>query len=338
MFPTYSEVISGVAPHIERVETSRTETANAVKLHAIILAGALVLVLLLLLSDPAVFVFGIIAWIIYLIVVFIIINKKYQKLRLMFKEQVVWGLASELLRLTELPGETENYRYDCKYNHNARMSDRAIEESRLFNYSIDKIRGEDWFQGRLGLTDFEFSELALIQVRTSTNSKGQTTRRDVTMFDGILFMADFHKDFEGVTILRSANIFNTGAVASWMQPLKNMFSFFQSEKKHSINLEDEEFNRAFDVQTTDEIKARYLLTSSMMERILEFKKRHKEKVEISFVHSRMFLALSSGNNYFEPKLLQPIREAQTELIYYDLVQIFGMVEDFDLNTRIWSKT
>jgi hypothetical protein len=129
---------------------------------------------------------------------------------------------------------------------------------------------------------------------------------------------------------------NTGAVAAWLQPLKNMFSFLSTEKKYSIDLENENFNQAFDVQTTDEIKARYILSSSMMERILNFKQRHREKVEISFVESRMYLALSSGRNYFEPKLFHPMKD-QSKAIYDDLTFFFGMVEEFDLNTRIWNK-
>src|SRR5690554_3393487 len=122
-----------------------------------------------------------------------------------------------MLRLIELPNETEDYRYTCDYTRNDRMSDRFIENCRLFDFQIEQIKGEDLFSGILGKTEFDFSELTLIQIQTQTDSKGHTTQSNVTMFDGILFTADFHKDFDGVTILRSANMFNTGAVGSFFQ-------------------------------------------------------------------------------------------------------------------------
>jgi prepilin signal peptidase PulO-like enzyme (type II secretory pathway) len=337
MFPSYNEVLSSVSHEMEDLDHERLSIVSFIKMHGALLLLGIALIILFMQIEAALAIILLGASVIYLIIVIILFYKKYQKHRLNFKEKVVWAMSREMLRLCEMPGETEAYRYDCKYNHELRIESDYIRSSRLFNFTIDKIRGEDLFSGILGLTEFKFSEITLIQVQTQTNSKGHTTRTDVTMFDGILFVADFHKEFEGVTLLKSANLFNTGTVGGWLAPLRNMFSVFSSEKKQSIDLENEDFNRAFDVQTTDEIKARYILSSSMMERLLKFKSKHREKIEVSFVHSRMYVALSSGRNYFEPKLFESIANTQAEMIYYDLIFFFGMVEDFDLNTRIWSK-
>lgn len=270
----------------------------------------------------------------YLVIQGIRGSKKQRMIRAQFKEQVVGKISQEMLRLCSLPYETNRHQYHCTYAPNQRIGNHYITSSGLFPYSIDEVYGEDLFHGRIGLTDFQFSELKLVQIRTSRNSKGETVRRRVTMFHGILFVADFPKDFEGITTLRSANVMNRSSLNSWLQGLSNLFT---SKKKYSIRLENEEFNRAFHIVTTDEVKARYLLPSNMMERILAFKKRHPYKVELSFVNSYMCVALSTGKDYFEPRVFKPFDGSQARAAYEDLLFFLGMIEDFDLNTRIWNK-
>jgi hypothetical protein len=336
MFPVYNEVLSTISHEVDGLEKERLSLVSFLKIQGIILLTGVVFIVLFM-AIEAVLAFAVVAaLVIYLIIAITMFYKKYQKHRLNFKEKIVWSMSREILRLCEMPGETDAYRYESKYDHADRIKNDSIHASRLFDFRIDRIKGEDMFSGMLGLTEFQLSELTLIQRQTQTNSKGQTTTRNVTMFDGILFIADFHKEFEGVTLLKSANMFNTGKIGGVLSPLRNLFSIFSSEK--SIDLENEDFNNAFDVKTSDDIKARYILSSSMMERLLKFKSKHPQKVEISFVHSRMYIALSSGRNYFEPKLFETMDKKQAKVVYDDLIFFFGMVEDFDLNTRIWSKS
>lgn len=337
MFPTFNEAVQGIASALSDLERKRLGYVSSMKKHGITVAIGLAFILVGALLVDALALIAIIGLVIYIIVAAVLLSKKHQSLRLDFKHVVVAGLMKELLRLCQLPGETDAYRYESHFSPQHRVEDALIKESRLFNYQIDKIKGEDLFYGKLGLTEFKFSELTLIQIRTSTNSKGHTTRSEHTMFDGILFMADFHKEFDGVTILKTANMFNSGALGGLFAPIRRAFSVFSKERKHSIALENEDFNRAFHVQTTDDIKARYILSSSMMERLIQFRNKHHDNVEVSFVHSKMYIALSAKKNYFEPKMMRPITTEQARAVYDDLIFLFGLVEEFDLNTRIWSK-
>lgn len=337
MFPTFNEAMQGIASELRDLDRKRQGFVASLKKHGIALGICLALIIACAVVIDSFILVAMIGLIIYIIVAAILLGKKHQKFRHAFKQVVVAGLTNELLRLCQLPGETDAYRYESHFSPQHRVDDSLIKESRLFNFQIDKIKGEDLFYGRLGLTDFKFSELTLIQIRTSTNGKGHTTRTEHTMFDGILFVADFHKDFEGVTILKTAHMFNSGALGGLFAPLRNAFGIFAKERKRNIALENEDFNRAFHVQTTDDIKARYILTSSMMERLLQFRNKHHDKVEVSFVHSKMYIALSAKKNYFEPKVLRPIEPEQARAVYDDLIFLFSLVEEFDLNTRIWSK-
>jgi hypothetical protein len=115
--------------------------------------------------------------------------------------------------------------------------------------------------------------------------------------------------------------------------LKNLIS---ADDIININLENDAFNRLFDTNTSDEIEARYILSANFMERIAEFKQQHNEEVELAFAGTRMYVAIASGRNYFEPSVRRPTRE-QGKRVYEELTFFLGLIESFDLNTRIWSK-
>ena len=75
----------------------------------------------------------------------------------------------------------------------------------------------------------------------------------------------------------------------------------------------------------------------MIERILAFRKRFQSQIEISFVDTLMCVSLASSKNHFEIKLFGKDIDRELELIHQDLMFYFGMIEEFDLNTRIWTK-
>jgi hypothetical protein len=337
MFPSYEQVMTQLEQESNQYEQDSFNYVQFLKKHGLFLGGILVAVFLFFLIFPPISVILLPVFIIYLIYFIYKLSKKHQDIRLFFKERIVGRMVQEILKACTLPYETDKYKYECSYYHQHRIADPSIRSSHLFNYQIDKTHGEDLFQGIIGLTDFQFSELTLKQIQVTRDAKGRTTRREITMFDGVLFVAYFHKEFEGVTTLTSANLFNSGTLGSWLNPLQKLGSILTGTKKISIQLEDVAFNKVFHVRTTDEIKARYILSSNMMERLLKFKKQHREKIEISFVNSTMNIALSSGRNYFEPVVMKPHSDREIRQVYDDIVFFFNMIEEFDLNTRIWSK-
>ncbi|GAA0351937.1 DUF3137 domain-containing protein [Bacillus horti] len=334
MFPTFEQILPILRDHIQTLEDKRSKIVSGYKKFGIGFALGLAILILCMVAGFSGTFFVFLIFIVYIGISVGKIMKQKREIRTEFKQHVVGKISTELLRQCELPNATDKFEYHCDYRKNGRIRDQYIRNSHLFNFKIDKTRGEDLFSGRIGLTDFQFSELELIQVRTSTDSKGRSTTKNVTMFDGILFVADFHKDFDGVTTLKSGNIFNRSGINSLLQGVGNIFS---SQKKVTVTLENEEFNKAFHVVSTDEVKARYLLSVSMLERIMNFKKRHPHGIELSFVNSYMSIALGKGKDYFEPNVFKPFDGSQARTVYEDLLFFFGMIEDFDLNTRIWNK-
>ena len=78
------------------------------------------------------------------------------------------------------------------YDPGARIPSGAAETSGLFPESWNHESGEDYVSGKLGATEFRFSELCLVR-------KSKDERHVV--FHGLFFIADFHKSFRGRTYL-----------------------------------------------------------------------------------------------------------------------------------------
>jgi hypothetical protein len=331
LLPSFSEVTQSSSFAIEDLERLRKQVTKKRFIYNSILLLALAVVVIMYLYASAWIVPGFILFIVIAILHFRNWRKGKALYTASYKSLVVANMMESMLKLCSLPNETKDYEYYCEYSPTNRIDDLWIQKSRLFDIRIDETLGEDLFKGKLGLTDFMFSELRLIQEQHSSDSDGHSTKTKVDMFKGILFIADFHKDFEGITIINS-NI-GRGVIGRMLGRLSS--SSFKPPIK--LELESEAFNKVYQVRTTDEIKARYLLSSSMMERLVDFKKRNKMPISISFVDSFMCVSMWSNKNHFEGKVSKPVTGKNLEVVYQDLKFLFGMIEDFDLNTRIWNK-
>lgn len=336
MLPTYREVRTEVFLPLGQLEDLRKETIRrATKRYWILVIFALCTIVLFLIHV----LLGAAGFVTFVVMIFVLVyaNKTdAEKYRLAFKENVVSTFGQKIMELCARADKSEASEYYCHYKPGQRINDTWMERSKLFQYEIDEIYGEDLFTGKLGLTDFQFSELSVIQKQYSTDSKGNQKVTDVEMFKGVLFIADFQKDFHGVTILQSHLFTKRGFIGKILSPLGALLTPNKIDRKTiKIKLENENFNEQFQVYTTDEVEARYLLSSNMMERILEFKKhRSQDKIDISFVDSCMFVAIMTNEDYFETNMK---KEVSLEAVYHDLSYFFGFIEEFNLNTRIWNK-
>ena len=63
-----------------------------------------------------------------------------------------------------------------------------------------------------------------------------------------------------------------------------------------------------------------------------------DRVFISFAHSRVHVAVPLQRDMFEPRIFGTLLDFAVVREYYlDLTLAAGIVEDLDLNTRIWTK-
>ena len=73
-------------------------------------------------------------------------------------------------------------------------------------------------------------------------------------------------------------------------------------------------------------------------RLVELARLYSPQIRVSFRASMVFLAIPNTVDWFEANLKTPANNsAQLQTIINQLRACFGLVEQLDLNTRIWTK-
>lgn len=214
------------------------------------------------------------------------------------------------------------------YSPSQYIPESLYMSSKLFLTSPDKYNGDDYVYGKIDKTQMEFSEIHS-QYETR-DSKGNTTWH--TIFKGIFFVSNFNKNFKGVTVILPDTAQKMFGIV-----LGNMFQSWNKLRGELMKMDDPEFEKQFVVYGSDQIETRYILSTSLMKRILDYKNRTKNNIYLSFIDNKLFFAISYYKNLFEPKLFTSLLNFNLIKEYYeDLELTISIVEDLNLNTRIWA--
>lgn len=153
--------------------------------------------------------------------------------------------------------------------------------------SHDRRSLEDEISGNHEQVTFSLCEAHLEDKRTRTDSDGRTETYYVTVFRGLLARFTFPKEFSGRTIVLSDGGF-----------LGNLFGGVGG-KGERVRLEDPRFEKLFEVYSSDQVEARYLLTPTFMERATELTGLLKGKLQLAFDRDRLLLTINGGDDRFE---------------------------------------
>ena len=213
------------------------------------------------------------------------------------------------------------------------ISADVYQSSELFQTQYDRYKGEDLLTGTIDKTPISLSELHTEYKTTSTDSNGNTQTHWHTIFRGLFVVAEFPKKFQGKTFVRPDRA--ERAFGFLGRALQKTFSGSEA----LVQLEDPDFERAFVVNASDQVEARYILSTSMMKRMLELKEKFDAEISFAFIHSHVFIAVSQTKDMFEPVFSQNVAETQYLREYYDqLAACVSIVDDLSLNLRIWGKS
>ncbi len=297
-------------PDIAELENQRKSVLSRIPLIIVPLALATACALLIIPGDGK--FFALFAGIAVMAIAFAVLTKKFVN---DFKERVIGKIVLFFDK-------------GFKYRKEDRIPLSYFNESNIFLKRPDEYSGEDRITGILGVTQIDFSELKAQTV--TKDSKGR--KHYHTFFKGLFFIADFNKDFHSSTYVlpdTAEKLF--GGLGSFMQK-RNI------SRPELVKLEDPEFEKLFVVYSGDQIEARYILSTSLMSRIVEYRKKTGRKISISFKNSKMFVAIPYNKNILEPNIFKTLLDFDTIQTYFDdLNMVMSIVDDLNLNTRIWSK-
>ncbi|REK71556.1 DUF3137 domain-containing protein [Paenibacillus paeoniae] len=339
MLPSYEIASSNINLPYEKLNKTKAESNKKwIRTVAVFLVSTVILVATFLnveYSLLTIFVIGI--WILsiwYSVRVFIKGRAVYNA---ELKHAVVGALADNMLKFAKLPFESEQYEKYCHYEHDARISDEWIDASELFMLEDRRVAGEDYFEGKYGLTEFYMSELK-ITTKEIIDSEGYSSTGTKVAFNGVLFIADFKKDFTGLTVIETNYIKTNSAVGGFFaKMLQNEATTTSKRANHVIEFENAEFNRHFTVRTDNEMNARNILSPAFMQHLLDFCKSYPNPIMISFHHSYMFVAVWSHKNFIDSGLKKKHGEYDLRNVYEEMAVFFRIIEKFELNTKVWSE-
>lgn len=115
-----------------------------------------------------------------------------------------------------------------------------------------------------------------------------------TVFQGLIVLLDVGKRFTGITVIRR----DAGTMGNW----------FTSRDGYgeTVRLEDPVFEERYEVYSSDQVQARYLLTTSFMERLMQLEQLFDSKLTASFSNQKLLIMLPSTKRWFEPSsMLRP---------------------------------
>jgi hypothetical protein len=138
----------------------------------------------------------------------------------------------------------------------------------------------------------------------------------------------FNKNFHGQTIVKS----DLGVIRNFSRKV----SGGDLSGLERVELEDPDFEKLFEVYSSNQIEARYLLTTSFMERLKKLGHFFgSKKIEASFYGNALLLTFSNSVNLFEVRsIFESINVAvESQKILEEIALIFDVIETLKLDER-----
>ena len=173
--------------------------------------------------------------------------------------------------------------------------------------------------------EYKGVKIELFETHLQKWKKRGKNSRLVTVFNGLIINLSMHKMFNGKTLVKQ----DKGSVGNWFSK--------KFTKLENVKLEDPHFERAFEVFSTDQIEARYLLTVSFKERLLELGEIfHNAELQLCFENNNLLMLVPLRKPIFEPG---PITEPEdfiddSQSLLKEMYLIFQKIETLKLNMKL----
>ena len=131
----------------------------------------------------------------------------------------------------------------------------------------------------------------------------------------------------------------------FMTPMVSVaFGFLKRASKDKKNLcekiilEDSKFNKKFDVYSSNQVEARYLVSPLFMEKFYNLKTVFGAKnIRCSFFDNNLMIAIETNKDLFEiGSLFKPVKDIESiERFYDEITTIYDLIDYFKLNEKIY---
>ena len=201
------------------------------------------------------------------------------------------------------------------YNQEAIIDMDTVDQS----YLIPKGSNMDIMNnvsGEFGNTNFNFAELKVLK---NQYLGGRLPKK---LFHGYYFIFDNNKVIESRLFVRPRLLRDFGNL---------------DFKEKRIQTDTSEFDSRFTTFSDDPVKARYILTPTLMARMIDFEKDYQNMISFLFYKDKLYMAFKGNKNFLEPSLSKKIT-IDTINRQIDIFNLIGkIVEELNIDNDIWVK-
>lgn len=163
----------------------------------------------------------------------------------------------------------KKYDENFEYDHKSGIPSQVYREARFGSY--DRYHSDDLIKGKINNNTFELAEVHT--ERRSTDSEGRTTY--VTTFHGTFIKVDLEKSFDG-----------------YLNIVNNRIKLFSRDEY--VTIDNEAFEKVYDVFTDDKIKALRLLTPDVTSKMIDIYNETGLYCEIKILGKFLYMRLFTG--------------------------------------------
>lgn len=187
----------------------------------------------------------------------------------------------------------------------------------------DRWKGEDLVVGEKNGVKFEVSEFHLEDRHVRRDSKGNTYVTYETFFKGRFFIFEFNKNFN-----KELRIIEKGILSL----------DFGRKGLSKVETESIAFNKKFNVLTSDDQHAFYIITPVMLEEILRIETLFKGHIGLLFQGNKLYIAINDNKNTLEPNIKVPLTNESLEYYLVDILIMHEIIYAFNLSSDKFMET
>jgi len=224
------------------------------------------------------------------------------------------GRFAERFKLGLLPELMAEIYPEFTYKPTEKVKEEAILFSGLFGRKLDKIYGEDYFEGKLNGIGMRFSELTLKkkkygmkefmgdvadEVLSSIFGGGDDFDDGpdhlVSVFKGLYFHLGFHVDFKGSIIIQTRQ-------SQWRKVFKKAYK----QGRELTSSGDAAFDQVFEIYLSPGLELEYVLLPAMRTHLLKLQASIAPDLAAAMRDGQMFVAIPWQKDLLEADLAKGI--------------------------------
>lgn len=205
---------------------------------------------------------------------------------------------------------------DLVYEKDKFITKNEFLSTEIYSPDISFYGGNDLVNGKADDILVKFSDALVKRVQKDIQN-GKEIKKEIVVFQGVLFIAKFNKKINSITqiIDKKANFIKTNGDRAYM--------------------DDATFESHFKTYTNDQINARYLLTPKFMQDFCELKRIFKAQICAVLKDEFIYIYINLGKDSFELDMKNTLDQDNLNAYKKEIATFLDIVKNLNLNNNLF---